>query len=174
MKPITASSTCSNRYSLSSSTQTMKVELPVVYYPDDTFSSKLLTEPVENQQEVYSITRDLPTEVKLTIMKYVLALNFNLLNDLLTIIELIKLNDVHVNESLKLAFSCWCVDKDVRYMPLFMEYGAFIKYFASIHNVQIHMVEGKVARPDRNNDFAASSEQFHFFGTGDIPVKLLR
>ncbi|GMG47603.1 unnamed protein product [Ambrosiozyma monospora] len=105
--------------------------------PDDTFLSKQFTEPKENQEEVYAITRELPMEVKLMIMKYVLVLNFNLLNDLLTILGLIELNDTEINECLKLAIPCWCIDKNVQWMPIFVEKGALIKDFAKSHDVRI-------------------------------------
>ncbi|GMG20904.1 unnamed protein product [Ambrosiozyma monospora] len=109
--------------------------------PDDTFLSKQFTEPKENQEEVYAITRELPMEVKLIIMKYVLLLNFNLLNDLLTILGLIELNDAEINECLKLAIPCWCIDINVQWMPIFVEKGALIKDFAKSHDVRIPEVK---------------------------------
>ncbi|GME82351.1 unnamed protein product [Ambrosiozyma monospora] len=104
--------------------------------PDDTFLSKQYTEPKENQKEVYAITRELSIEVRLIVMKYVLVLNFNLVNDLLTILGLIALDDANVNECLKLACSCWCIDKNVQWMPISREKGDLVKNFAKIHEVE--------------------------------------
>ncbi|GME68443.1 unnamed protein product [Ambrosiozyma monospora] len=111
--------------------------MEIFLFPDDTFLSKQFTEPKENQEEVYAITRALPMEVKLMIMKYVLVLNFNLVNDLLTILGLIELNDTEINECLKLAIPCWRIDSNIKWMPIFVAKGALIKDFAKSHGVRI-------------------------------------
>ncbi|GME74828.1 unnamed protein product [Ambrosiozyma monospora] len=66
-------------------------------------------------------------EVRLIVMKYVLVLNFNLLNDLVTILGLFKLNDTHINECLRSAIPWWCIDQNIKNMPLFKNKGALIK-----------------------------------------------
>ncbi|GMF05237.1 unnamed protein product [Ambrosiozyma monospora] len=126
------------------------------FYPDDTFSSKQFTEPNENQEEVYAITREFPMEVKLIVMKYVLVLNFNLLNDLLTVLGLIELNDFNINECLKLAIPYWYT---IHYMPLLMEKCALIKDFAKSHDVRIHEVATSSFCPEYSEYYCPTWEK---------------